>query len=362
MNPFVQRRQRLGRALKAEHLDALLITKTVNVTYLTGFTGDSSYLILTPKKTLLISDFRYAQQIEEECPGLETIIRPSTQPVQAASAEALTRLRCRAVGFESSSVSVADHEKLRELAPTVEWKGAADRVEQLRIIKDAGEIAAIRTAIGAAERAFDMFRAMLRPTDNEKELADALEGYVRRAGGRRTSFAPIVAVGPRAALAHATPGSQRVDEAGLLLVDWGAETALYKSDLTRVLATRRISPKLEKVYAVVSRAQEKAIRAVRPGAEAKKVDAEARGHIQDEGFGKYFDHGLGHGIGLEIHEAPSVRASSEDRLQPGMVLTIEPGIYIPGWGGVRLEDDVLVTEDGCEVLSQVSKELTCVFD
>lgn len=361
MKQFAQRRQKLARMLKDEQLDALLVSKPVNVTYLTGFTGDSSYLILDRKQALLISDFRYTQQIEEECPGLDRFIRPSVQPVQAAAAEKLAKFGHRAVGFESRSVSVAEFETLRELAPTIAWKGEADRVEKLRAIKDAAELAQIRAAIRVAEHAFDMFRAMLRPQDSEKELADAMEAYVRRAGGSGTSFSPIVAVGARGALAHCPPGPQRAEEADQVLVDWGACAPLYKSDLTRVLPTRKISPKLVKVHEVVTRAQHAAIRAVRPGVEGKVVDQAARKVIESAGYGKYFDHGLGHGIGLEIHEGPNLRSTTTDTLKAGMVITIEPGIYLPGWGGVRVEDDILVTPDGCEVLSHVSNELTCVF-
>ena len=229
-------------------------------------------------------------------------------------------------------------------------------MESLRVRKDASEIAQIREAIGIAERAFGMFCAMLRPEDCEKESCDNLEMYIRRAGGQCASFPSIVAVGERAALPHAPPTQRCVSEAGLLLVDWGASGAFYKSDLTRVLATRRISPKLEKVYAVVLKAQEHALRAIRPGVKASDIDAEARSVIARAGFGQFFGHGLGHGIGLQVHEAPMLRQNSAAVLEEGMVVTVEPGIYLPGWGGVRIEDDVLVTPDGCEVLTHVPKD------
>jgi Xaa-Pro aminopeptidase len=242
-------------------------------------------------------------------------------------------------------------------------------VEQLRAIKDAHEIAQIREAIGFAQRAFAMFRAMLRPGDQEKELSDALEQYVRRAGGRCTSFPSIIAVGERAALPHAPPTDRAVGEADLLLVDWGASGRFYKSDLTRVLVPRKNSAfcrtaggkefltKLDTVYRVVLQAQERALRAIRPGVVASDLDAEARAVISEAGFGQFFTHSLGHGIGLQVHEAPMLRANSNVALQPGMVVTIEPGIYLPGWGGVRIEDDVLVTLGGCEVLTSVPRDL-----
>ena len=356
MDHAARRRRRLSRVLRDEGLDALLISNPVNVTYLTGFSGDSSYLILGRDRTLLVSDARFTTQIAVECPGLEAHIRQVSQTVQQAAVEALDRLAFRSSGFESAHLTVADLETLCDLAPTIAWKGGKERVESLRARKDASEIAQIREAISIAERAFAMFCPMLRPEDCEKELCDNLEMYIRRAGGQCASFPSIVAVGERAALPHAPPTDRRVSEAGLLLVDWGASGAFYKSDLTRVLATRKISPKLEKVYAVVLKAQERALRAIRPGVKASEIDAEARSAISAAGFGQFFGHGLGHGIGLQVHEAPALRQNSTAILEEGMVVTVEPGIYLPGWGGVRIEDDVLVTPDGCEVLTHVPKD------
>jgi Xaa-Pro aminopeptidase len=357
MDTHLRRRKQLARWLREEGMDAVLISGVPNVTYLTGFTGDASHLLLGRDRAVLVSDFRYLEQIEQECPGLETMIRPPTQTIHGAIAETIQSLRYRSIGFESSALTVADFETLREETKTVEWKAGKDRVEKLRAVKDATELAEIREAIDIAQRAFAMFRAMLRPSDTEKELTDAMESYVRRAGGTGTAFTPIVAVGPRAALPHAPPSNAAVAESGLLLVDWGANGRLYRSDLTRVIATGKITAKLERVHAVVCKAQQKAIRAIRPGVAAKAVDAEARGVIEAEGFGKFFGHGLGHGIGLQIHEAPMMRPNSDAILQPGNVVTVEPGIYLPGWGGVRIEDDVLVTPDGCEVLTSVPREL-----
>ncbi|MBY0524905.1 MAG: Xaa-Pro peptidase family protein [Gemmataceae bacterium] len=368
MNYPAQRRRQLARLLKEENVDALLVTNPVNVTYLTGFSGDSTYLILGRQHTLLVSDGRFTEQLAEECPGLDAYIRPSKQSLSRATADTLQKLGPRQVGFESGNVSVADLEVYREMLPAIEWKGVRDRVEKMRAVKDESEVAAIREAIRIAERAFAMFRSMLRRGDCEKDLHDAMEGYIRRAGGRCSSFPTIVAVDERAALPHAPPTGRNLAECHLLLVDWGASGAFYKSDLTRVLIPRNHSAfsrsarqekadeKLEKVYATVLAAQQAAIAAVRPGAKGHDVDAIARAVMDEAGYGKYFMHGLGHGIGLQVHEAPAVRTDSVDVLQAGMVVTIEPGIYLPGWGGVRLEDDVLVTPDGNEVLTSVPKD------
>jgi Xaa-Pro aminopeptidase len=370
---YSERRRRLAHTLSEEGVDHLLITTPVNVTYLTGFSGESSYLVLAQEHTLLVSDGRFTEQLAQECSGLPVHIRPPAQPLPDATAEVLGKLGARAVGFESGHLTVGDFERLKELAPALSWKPGRDRVERFRALKDAWEIEQIRQAIRYAERAFAMFRALLRPGDTEKELCDALENYVRRAGGTATAFPSIVAVGARAALPHAPPTEHKVAEAGLLLVDWGASGPFYKSDLTRVLVPRnnttlwgsggrdKIEPKLQEVYEVVLRAQRAAIAAVRPGATGGAVDAAARQVITEAGYGSAFNHSIGHGVGLQIHETPLMRPGSELVLQAGMVVTIEPGIYLQSWGGVRIEDDVLVTPDGCEVLTHVPKDLASMI-
>jgi Xaa-Pro aminopeptidase len=364
-----RRRQQLLQVLATEDVEAFLISNPINVTYLTGFSGESSFLVLGPERILLISDARFTKQIAEECPGLEAHIRPPAQSVHQATAEVLSKLGLRSIAFESSHLTVGEGEVLRELAPAITWKSTRDRVEKLRAVKDETEVAQIREAIAIAERAFVAFRALLRPTDSEKTLCDALEYYVRRCGGRCTSFPSIIAAGERAALPHAPPTERTVGGAELLLVDWGACGRFYKSDLTRVLVPRKNlasapsgggasnKTKLEQIYEVVLRAQSRALQRIRPGVKGHEVDAEARSVIAEAGFGDFFGHGLGHGVGLQIHEAPSLRPNSESVLQAGMVVTVEPGIYLPGWGGVRIEDDVLVTPDGCEVLTSVPRDL-----
>jgi Xaa-Pro aminopeptidase len=358
---FAARRDRLLAQLHGESVDAFLITNPVNVSYLTGFSGDASCLIVSPGRTLMVSDGRFTEQIAEECPGLETIIRPPTQPLGAAAAAALNKLGFGTVGCENMHLTLAEFESLKSMTETIDWSPAPDRVEKLRMVKDDGEIAQIRQAIRFAEKAFTMFRAMLRPDDTEKELADNLEHFVRRAGANSTAFPSIVAVGPRAALPHAPPTQKRVSEAPVLLVDWGANGPFYKSDLTRVLLTHNnspfVEPKIAKIYEVVLKAQTQAIKALRPGVKSKEIDEAARKVITDAGYGEYFTHSIGHGIGMVIHEAPLMRANTELELQAGMVVTVEPGIYLPGIAGVRIEDDVLVTPDGCEVLTSLPKTL-----
>jgi len=363
---FASRRDRLLQNIKSEGLDVALITNPINVTYLTGFSGDASYLLLGKTKTILVSDGRFKVQIAEECPGLDAFIRGPAQTTSNAAIDQLNALAPHNVGFESGHLTVAEFESLKAGVKSASWKALESGCEKLRQVKDEGEIAQIRDAIRIAERAFAMFRAMLRPEDTEKDLADAMESYVRRAGGSETAFDTIAAVGPRAALPHAPPSLHAVSEDPLLLIDWGASGRFYKSDLTRVLWTynngtlqtsREPSDKLRTVHKVVREAQRRAIEAMRPGASSKEVDTIARGYIESQGFGEYFNHGLGHGFGLQIHEAPFFRPNVDVTLEAGMVVTCEPGIYLPDWGGVRIEDDVLITPEGHEVLTHCPREL-----
>jgi Xaa-Pro aminopeptidase len=363
MDRAANRRDQVLAGLAERGANALLVLAEANVRYLTGFTGDSSALILTRDRTLLVSDGRYATQIQEECPGVEPHIRPLGQDLDDGLVEVIGKLGVASLGFESNVLSTARHAELTKRLPRVTLTPLPGRVEALRAVKDDEEIGLIREAVTIAERAFTMLRAGLRLQDSEKDAADDLEHYLRRCGASAASFPPIVAVGPRAALPHARPSSQtRMGDDDFVLVDWGASalSAPYKSDLTRVVVTGKVTPKFETVYRTVLSAQERAIASIRPGVLARDVDAEARSVIEEAGFGAFFQHGLGHGLGLDIHEAPRLRKESDVKLVSGMVVTVEPGIYLPGWGGVRIEDDVLVTPDGCEVLTHVPKSLDSV--
>lgn len=354
---FAARRQKLLRSLGKHQAGALLVTNFTNVSYLTGFSGDDSYLLVSRDATVLISDSRYTTQIGEECPTLDVAIRKTNEKILDAVERVVKAAKLTALGFESNSTTVDQLKSWEERLPAVEFVPISGAVEELRQIKDASEIQAIREAIHQAERGFAVLRASLTGDQREREVAHNLEHTMRQFGARGVSFDPIVAVGDRAALPHARAGDRRIGEADFVLVDWGATNSQgYKSDLTRVLVTGKILPKLEKVYKVVLTAQRQAIERIGPGVKCCDVDAVARTIISKANYGKYFGHGLGHGIGLDIHEGPRLGPTSETELKPGMVVTVEPGIYLPGWGGVRIEDDVLVTRDGHEVLTSVPKE------
>ncbi|REK05432.1 MAG: aminopeptidase P family protein [Planctomycetota bacterium] len=356
MSQHAARRDKLRRSFRKLGLDALLVTNFTNVTYLTGFTGDDSYLLVLSKGEVLVSDPRYTTQLEEECPAMEASIRPPGTGMVERIADIATRAKVGKLGIEGASMTVALRDEIAAALPKAELQSTTELVEDLRIVKDKDEVAEIRRAVWYAERAFGVLKASLREERTEKEVADELENNIRLFGGKGCSFPSIVAVGPRAALPHARPTDQLIGAAPFVLVDWGANGGLYMSDLTRVLVTGKIPPKLERIYRVVLSAQEQAIAAIRPGLTCHEVDEVARKLIAKAGFGKNFGHGLGHGIGLEIHEAPRLAAKAHRKLEPGMVVTVEPGIYLPGWGGVRIEDDVLVTKSGCEVLTTVGKQ------
>lgn len=356
---MARRRDALRKILKDEGqgADAVLIASAANVTYLTGFTGDSSVVFLTQDRTVVVSDGRYAEQLERECADVEHSIRPVGKTLIDGMVEAATMLGARKVAFEAAHFTVHQHLALVERVPNAAWRSMVLWVERLRIVKDALELDAIREAIGFAERAFARVCDSLR-TDRsrtEKQVADELEFELRRCGATAAAFPPIVAAGANAALAHARPtATTSLENADLVLIDWGAAGQLYKSDLTRVL---RLGPsdRFDTIYQAVLDAQQRAIEAVRPGRTSREIDTVARTSLEEAGLAKHFTHALGHGIGLELHEIPALGREPDVTLEPGMIFTVEPGVYLPGWGGIRIEDMVLVTEDGAEVLTSVPR-------
>jgi Xaa-Pro aminopeptidase len=362
MSSFASRRKKLRSLIRRDKADALLVTNFKNVTYLTGFTGDDSYLLVTLDGEKLVTDMRYTTQLEEECPGLELEVRPPGLSMLKAVTKVVKRAGVERLGIEGASATVSFQQSLAKALPKLEIVVTENLVERLRLVKDKDEIEATRVACQQARRAFDVVRAAMTPEMTELDVAAELEYQARRFGAKALSFPPIVAVGPRAALPHATPTLRRLSDSDFTLIDWGANSGLYMSDLTRIVVTGRISPKLRRIYSVVLKAQLAAIEAIRPGLTGEQVDRVARRIITRAGFGKAFGHGLGHGTGLEIHEAPRLAVGQKTKLRPGMIVTVEPGIYVPGWGGVRIEDDVLVTRTGHEVLSDVPKQLEdCVL-
>ena len=370
MNPHIHanaRRDRLRARLAQDGVDAYLISGVANVTYLTGFKGEASHLVVSKNKDVLVSDARFTEQIKNECPGLEAIIRPPTKKTLEMVAEAIRSIKALSIGFECQVLTVSDFESLKEILPECSWLATRERVETQRMVKEPIEIEAICAAIKMAQDAFTSLSKSLSTSQTEKNVADELERLMRSMGAQCAAFPIIVAAGLNAALPHAIPSQHCIGNESLLLVDWGASSPSgYKSDLTRVLDTHNFSKtkgqaeskdKLRKIYSVVQMAQKAAFDSIKPGVKALDVDRAARQLIAEAGYGEYFGHGLGHGIGLQIHEAPWLRPGSETVLEPGMVFTLEPGIYLPGWGGVRIEDNILVTSSGAEYLTGITREL-----
>ena len=351
------RRERLRAKLAEQQPEAvaLLVDSPTHVTYLTGFTGDSTRLVIGEQVERLISDSRYATQIEEQCPGLDATIRTQSTSFGEASAAVLSKLR-GSVAVEADHITLGDFEKLKGDAAGVPLRTCTGLVEDLRAIKDEWEIAQIRSAVAAAEAAFTAIVDDLRGDETERDLSYRLEAALRANGALGFSFDPIVAVGDRGALPHYEVGDPKIADAGTLLIDWGARMPSgYVSDLTRTLTTGDEPEEFRRVYDTVNAAIDAALAVLKPGVPLREVDAAARGVIGEAGYGAYFGHGTGHGIGLEVHEAPRVSSLSKDTATAGMVVTVEPGVYLAGRFGVRIEEDVLVTPAGCEVLSALPR-------
>jgi Xaa-Pro aminopeptidase len=350
---------RLTERLPDAGVDVLLVTHLVNVLYLTGYTGSNGITLIGPDTRTFITDFRYVEQAAEEVyPAFDR--RRSTQHLTEGVEGALPPGELR-LGFEAAHISVSEHTQLRELLPSrIELVATSGLVEELRAVKQPEEVAAIKTAAALADDAFAQLVAGGLTGHTERELALKLEYEMRRRGAQRPSFDPIVAAGPHGALPHARPRDETVRAGELVVIDWGAQLDGYCSDCTRTMATGAIDAESHEIYQLVLDAQLAALEEVKPGAIGRDVDSVPRAAITAGGYGDHFGHGLGHGVGLEVHEAPRLAQPSEAVLAPGNVVTVEPGIYIPGRFGVRIEDLVVVTDDGCEILTTISKELTVV--
>jgi len=351
---FAARRRRAAAAVARAKLPALLVTHVADVAYLSGFSGDDSFLLLGGGWAVLITDGRYAEQAADECPGVQLLVRDGS--IWDVVAEQVRHRKVRRLAVQGGHLTVAAMGQLTDRLGAAMVHPMREAVSRLRIVKDDDEVRAIVRAIRIAERAFKDLLAL--GVDgwvgrSERDLAAELEYRMVCRGAEKASFDTIVAAGPHGSLPHYGPDGTVIRAGDAVLVDWGAVAEGYCSDLTRVVLTGRIPPKLAEVYEVVRRAQRAGIKAVSAGRSGKTVDAAARQVIAAAGYQEQFVHSLGHGIGREIHEGPAVSRMNRSRLRAGMIVTIEPGIYLPGVGGVRIEDDVLVTADGATKLSSL---------
>jgi len=337
-------------------IDALLVTALPNVRYLSRFTGSNALLLITPDSFTLFTDSRYTIQASEECACKIKI--PPKGPLELAAVEMIKRKKFKRIGFEASRISFQAHERLKDTLPLgASLKPVGPVIERMRMIKTGDEIALIRRSVFTNSEAFEKTIGSIRPGISESAIAAELEFKMRRLGAEKAAFETIVATGQRSALPHAQPSSQKLGNDELLLIDMGACQNGYMSDMTRTLFVGRPDRKIRSMYKAVLNANIAAIDSVREGVTAGQVDSKARQVLESEGLGKSFVHSTGHGLGLEIHESPRIGKKEATRLQAGMVITIEPGAYIRGFGGIRIEDTVLVTRHGCEVLTPTSKEL-----
>lgn len=351
--PYGERLGRLRRGITDK--EALLILERKNIRYLTGFTGGDGALLVGPDWLVLLVDGRYVTQAGEEAPGSEIF---EFRRRVSGIAEAADVRGVEAIRFEAPSLSVDEYLKLQEKLPGVALKPLTAEHLLLRAVKTAEEVARMREAARIAAEALGAVREMIRPGVREREIASELEYRMRLAGAEGAAFETIVAAGVNAALPHAAPGSREIAVGDCVTVDCGAVAAGYCSDETCTYIVGQASNRQREVYGLVREAHDRAIRAIRAGMSCGAIDRVAREFLAEAGLGACFSHGTGHGVGLDVHEAPRLAAGREEILEAGMVVTIEPGVYLPGLWGIRIEDMVLVTKEGCEVLTQTPKELT----
>lgn len=348
-NTHAQRLSHLRRRLKDLKLDALAVVHLPNVRYLTGFTGSAGAVLVDRRSAVFITDFRYLIQAGKQVLACRTIEQKGG--LAEAIAETAVRRKVERLGFEPRHTSWSFHGALRRRLGKTRLIAAESVVEGLRITKDSGEVAAIGKAVAASRRAFNgACRNMAGK--KERNVAVAMERIMVESGAESAAFPTIVASGSRGALPHAVPGRGLIRQGKLTVVDFGARADGYNSDTTRTIVTGKVPKRAREIYRIVAEAQRAALETIRPGVRASEVDRAARDIIRGAGYGECFGHGTGHGVGLEVHESPTISPKSGEKISRGMVFTVEPGIYLKDFGGVRIEDMVLVTAEGCEILTR----------
>jgi Xaa-Pro aminopeptidase len=360
---YLGRLRRLRSGLEKQKLDSLLVTHLPNVQYLCGFSGSAAALIVSDRGSILFTDGRYRTQAKEEVEGARIVITPKSPAMAAAESLAAPRRSSTllSVGIEPESITAGMRNRLASvLKGRARLRFAPPLVERARMVKDAAEILRIRRAVELGASLFRIASQRIRPGVREVEVAAAMEYEARCGGAEGMSFPTILASGTRSAIVHGRASTARIPRRGFVVCDFGVILADYCSDRTRTVHVGRPSLDARQLYEAVLEAQQAAIAAVRPGATAAEVDGAARRVLRRRKLARYFTHSTGHGLGLEIHEAPRLAAGQTQTLEPGMVITIEPGAYVPGKWGVRIEDVVVVTSSGCEVLKPTDKELVVI--
>jgi len=356
---FGQRIHRLHQQFHELRVDGLLITHLPNIRYLCGFTGSAGILVIEPHKAVLFTDGRYTQQAREETRSAKP--RITKNPLAAAAEHLSTYPAARRLGIEATHMTVAEKKNLRSMLPrNCKIVAAPPAVERMRMVKDGDEISKIRAACALGVELFNRLTTLVRPGERESKAAADLEFAARTGGAEQMAFPTIIASGGRSSLPHGRASNTPMPRRGFVVCDFGVILAGYCSDMTRTLHLGRPSPEARTLYEAVLEAQKSAVASTKPGVTVGEVDAVARKLLQKYNLRRFFSHSTGHGLGLEIHEAPRVASGQSEVLRPGMVITIEPGIYLPGRWGVRIEDTVVVTENGCEILTRCPKDLLTV--
>ena len=353
--PHKKRLYDLRKQLEKRELDAVLINNPSNVFYLSGFTGSNGCIIITSDRAFLITDFRYVQQASKEAVEYDIVEYRNTS-VDSLN-EIIKECRLSSMGFEEEHIKYIEFIKLKEKLSVRKFIPAQNMVENLRKIKDEDEISKIKKAAHISDLAFSHAVNNIKPGITEKEIAYDIEFFIKRNGGTKMSFEPIIASGERSSLPHGHATDKKIQYGDLLTLDFGCVYENYCSDMTRTIIIGEAQRKQEEIYNIVLKAQNASIEAITAGKTGKEIDKIGRDIISYYGYGKYFGHGLGHGVGIEVHESPRLSISGNGALQAGMVVTVEPGIYIEGFGGVRIEDLLVVTENGSINLTGSKKEL-----
>ncbi|MDY0405603.1 Xaa-Pro peptidase family protein [Virgibacillus sp. 179-BFC.A HS] len=341
-------------AMTENDLDALIITSPINRRYMTGFTGTAGIALITHDKAMFITDFRYTSQASEQAKGYEIV--EHKQSIVDEVRDQLKNANARKIGFEKNDLTYATYELYKE---TIEGEliPVGDMVEKLRLYKTEEELSIMKKAAEIADAAFEHIQGFIKPGVKEIEISNELEFFMRRQGAVSSSFDTIVASGYRSAMPHGVASEKEIQAGELVTMDYGALYQGYCSDITRTVAVGEIGDELRKIYDIVLEAQLRGVNGFGPGMTGKEADALTRDFIKEKGYGDYYGHSAGHGLGMEVHENPAVSYRSNTILEPGMVVTVEPGIYIPNVGGCRIEDDIVITESGNERLTLSTKEL-----
>lgn len=347
----------LRESLREQELEAIFVTNLTNVRYLCGFAGSNGMLLVTERAARFFTDGRYRTQSAKQVQGADIVIYNNPPDLGPALQKAASDLGAKEIGFEAANVTVAKREELEESFASSALVATKRVVESLRAVKDGEESDLMRTAAQMADDGFSHILDYVKKGMTEKEVALELEFYMRRGGADGVSFSPIVAAGERSALPHANPTERVIEEGDFLLFDLGCVYKGYCSDLTRTVTLGPPDDRQKSIYDVILASNEAGLSACGPDKPASEVDRASRDVVAEAGYPEAFSHGLGHGVGMEVHESPTVRSTSEDMLVAGNVVTIEPGAYFPDWGGVRIEDLVVITDSGKEVLSKSSKEM-----